>query len=59
MSKLTQRCIEVYAYGEGLSVPILMGVLHVTPSRGKEIFAFDYDPNGPFLDNNKTYASPP
>lgn len=38
-----QRQIEVHAHWVGLSLPVLMGVLHVAPSRGKEIFSFVYD----------------
>ncbi len=43
MDKTQQRLIEVYADWEGLSRPILVGVLRATPSRGKEIFSFEYD----------------
>ena len=44
MSKRTQRDIEVYADWTGLPQPNLVGVLHATPARGKEIFSFEYDP---------------
>lgn len=44
MNKLSQqRQIHVYADWVGLSEPTLMGVLLATPSRGKEIFSFEYD----------------
>lgn len=42
MNKTSQHDIEVYGDWEGLSQPILIGVLHATPSRGKEIFSFEY-----------------
>lgn len=38
----TQREILVYAHWEELPDPMLMGTLNVTPSRGKEIFSFEY-----------------
>lgn len=34
----------VYADWIGLSEPTIIGTLHVIPSRGKEIFSFEYDP---------------
>lgn len=43
MSESTQRHIEVHAHWEGLPMPVLMGILHVAPTRGKEIFSFVYD----------------
>jgi serine/threonine-protein kinase HipA len=42
MSKNQQRNIEVYAHWIGLSDPTLIGFLYATPSRGKEIFSFEY-----------------
>jgi len=42
MNKTQQRYIEVHAHWIGLSEPTLVGVLHATPSRGKEIFSFEY-----------------
>jgi serine/threonine-protein kinase HipA len=42
MSKITQRHIEVYADWAELAQPTLMGVLYATPSRGKEVFSFEY-----------------
>jgi serine/threonine-protein kinase HipA len=38
----TQREIFVYAHWKELATPTLMGTLHVTPSRGKEIFSYEY-----------------
>ncbi len=38
-----QRDIEVYAHWDGIRVPRLMGLLFANPSRGKEIFSFEYD----------------
>jgi serine/threonine-protein kinase HipA len=38
-----QGKIEVYADWAGLSGPVRMGSLYATPSRGKEIFSFEYD----------------
>jgi serine/threonine-protein kinase HipA len=38
-----QRVIEVVADWVGLEGPTIMGHLTATPSRGKEIFAFEYD----------------
>ena len=35
--------ILVYAHWDGIEPPFLMGVLYATPSRGKEIFSFEYD----------------
>ncbi|UAB84186.1 HipA domain-containing protein [Zunongwangia sp. SCSIO 43204] len=35
--------ILVYAHWDGIESPILMGSLYATPSRGKEIFSFEYD----------------
>ncbi len=43
MNKSKERNIEVYAHWLGLSQPTLMGILNVTPSRGKEIFSFEYN----------------
>jgi serine/threonine-protein kinase HipA len=44
MNKNTSRHIEVYAHWEPFTEPALIGVLHTTPVRGKEIFSFEYDP---------------
>ena len=35
--------ILVYAHWDGIEDPFLMGNLYATPSRGKEIFSFEYD----------------
>ena len=42
MNKPLERNIEVYAHWIGLLQPALIGVLRATPSRGKEIFSFEY-----------------
>lgn len=39
----SQRVIEVVADWPELASPMLMGRLTITPARGKEIFAFEYD----------------
>lgn len=39
-----RRDIYVYAHWDGLSEPVLMGLLHAELLRGKEIFSFEYDP---------------
>jgi serine/threonine-protein kinase HipA len=38
-----QQHIEVYAHWVDLSQPTLVGVLYAAPSRGKEIFSFEYN----------------
>jgi len=40
-----QKAIQVCAHWQGLKDPVLMGVLNVSVSRGKEIFSFEYDPD--------------
>lgn len=57
MSKTQQRNIEVYANWEGLSDTILVGVLYATPSRGKEIFSFEYSHD--WLKNNFAHVLDP
>lgn len=57
MIKNTQRDIKVYADWESLSQPSLIGVLYATPSRGKEIFSFEYDPE--WLSSNQSHALDP
>jgi serine/threonine-protein kinase HipA len=43
MAKSTQqRSIFVYADWIGLEQPTLMGILHSTQVRGKEVFSFEY-----------------
>lgn len=37
------RNISVYAHWEGLSEPVLMGILSAQLAKGKEIFSFEYD----------------
>ncbi len=39
---MKQKEIKVYAHWKELKKPVLMGVLSATPSRGKEIFLFQY-----------------
>lgn len=43
MNKNAQRIIEVWADWALLGGPTFMGTLFATPSRGKEIFSFEYD----------------
>lgn len=40
----TQKSIQVCAHWLGMTEPVLMGTLYASPSRGKEIFSFEYDP---------------
>lgn len=40
---LERKEIFVYAHWDGIEAPLLMGSLYATPSRGKEIFSFEYD----------------
>ncbi|MDG3584126.1 type II toxin-antitoxin system HipA family toxin [Galbibacter pacificus] len=40
---LERKEIFVYAHWGGIEIPFLMGSLYATPSRGKEIFSFEYD----------------
>jgi serine/threonine-protein kinase HipA len=35
--------ILVYAHWQGFDHPILMGNLHASPAKGKEVFSFEYD----------------
>ena len=39
---MAQKEIMVYAHREGMKNPMLMGILQATPTRGKEIFSFEY-----------------
>lgn len=57
MSKTLQRYIEVYAHWVGLSQPTLVGSLHATPARGKEIFSFEYSHD--WLSNNRAHNLDP
>lgn len=43
MKSAAQRSIEVWADWAGLGQPVQIGLLTATPSRGKEIFAFEYN----------------
>ncbi len=44
MAKNTQqRTLRVHAHWIGLEQPIMIGLLHSTQLRGKEIFSFEYD----------------
>lgn len=43
IKKQTQKPIQVCAHWRGMADPILMGTLFVMPSRGKEVFSFEYD----------------
>lgn len=45
MNKSKQRQIEVHAHWVGLAEPTLVGILHATTVRGKEVFSFEYDHN--------------
>lgn len=57
MNKILERDIEVYAHWASLPQPTLMGVLHVTPSRGKEIFSFEYSHT--WLESNQLFVLDP
>ncbi len=39
----TQKAIQVCAHWQGMDEPIFIGMLFATPSRGKEVFSFEYD----------------
>jgi serine/threonine-protein kinase HipA len=39
---VVQKEIMVYAHWEGMKNPMMMGILQATPTRGKEIFSFEY-----------------
>ncbi len=41
--KHIQKAIQVCAHWAGLDEPVLMGTLYAAPSRGKEVFSFEYD----------------
>jgi serine/threonine-protein kinase HipA len=49
--------ILVYADWKGLNDPVRMGTLFVTPSRGKEIFSFEY--SNEWLKSGFTYTIDP
>ncbi|MCC7386515.1 MAG: type II toxin-antitoxin system HipA family toxin [Deltaproteobacteria bacterium] len=52
-----RRTVEVVADWAGLGGPLRMGLLHATPSRGKEILAFEYDQA--WLDSKNALALDP
>ncbi len=54
---MLQRRIEVHACWVGLSHSTLMGILNAIPSRGKEIFSFEYNPV--WLKRNQAHALDP
>jgi serine/threonine-protein kinase HipA len=56
MSKTQQR-IEVHAHWMGLTEPVLIGILHAVPIRGKEIFSFEY--NNKWLEHSQAYPLDP
>ncbi len=39
-----RKSIQVCAHWQGLENPIRMGTLYAAPSKGKEVFSFEYDP---------------
>lgn len=43
MKVMERKEILVYAHWVGMQAPCLMGLLYATPSRGKELFSFEYD----------------
>jgi len=45
MNNTYRRSIEVYMHALGFARPTFIGVLYATVSRGKEIFAFEYNNN--------------
>lgn len=57
MNRISQRYIEVYAQGSHFSPPALMGILHSTFSRGKEIFSFKY--NSRWLESSQSHSLDP
>src|SRR3989338_4697682 len=54
---MSQKNILVYADWVGLSQPTLLGILHVTRSRGDEIFSFSYAVD--WLKNNVSHSIDP
>lgn len=44
IKRQTQKAIQVCAHWQGMAEPVVMGILYAAPSRGKEIFSFEYDP---------------
>ena len=39
---MAQKKIMVYAHWKGMENPMMMGILQATPTRGKEVFSFEY-----------------
>ena len=37
-----KKDIQIYAHWQGLQRPSLMGVLSVSPAKGKKFFSFEY-----------------
>ncbi len=61
----TRKAIQVCAHWQGMDEPVLMGTLFATPSRGKEVFSFEYDqawlksPHAQLLDPDlRLYSGP-
>ena len=42
-TKLNSENIQVYADWDGMAIPVLMGVLKLNYSKGKELFSFEYE----------------
>ena len=38
-----QKAVQVCAHWQGMAEPVVMGMLYATPSRGREVFSFEYD----------------
>ncbi|MCX6101919.1 MAG: HipA domain-containing protein [Proteobacteria bacterium] len=57
MRKAEPRRIEVWADWAKSKHPIAVGLLHAIPSRGSEIFSFEYDKN--WLEGNDTQSLDP
>lgn len=43
--KQIQKAIQVCAHWQGMEDPVFMGTLFAAPSRGKEVFSFEYAPS--------------
>lgn len=57
MKKIRNKEIKVYAHWIGFSCPTQVGVLNIIPTRGKEIFSFEY--NQDWLKQNESYHIDP
>ena len=42
-ARKSQKSIQVFAHWQGMDEPVEMGMLYAAPSRGKEIFSFEYN----------------